>query len=123
MHRPKTIPKYALHKASGHARVVIGGREHFQGKYGTDESWERYRRLIAECVLANNTGTTPGHGRAPDKGGLAVPQQFIKPWPLFRGCGVAVRWRRKPNPWVRSMRPPWSKLFLICRKSLLTWCD
>ena len=49
--RPR-IPKYSLHKASGRARVILNGRHIFLGKYGSDESMERYNRLVAELITS-----------------------------------------------------------------------
>ncbi len=47
--RPRKIPSYGRHKASGQAVVCINGRHVYLGKYGTPESYEKYHRLIAEC--------------------------------------------------------------------------
>ena len=47
------IPKYKLHKSSGHAFVTIAGRNHFLGRHGTPESRERYNRLLAEWLSGN----------------------------------------------------------------------
>ncbi len=44
------LPKYRHHKGSGQAFVQISGRRHYLGKYDTEESQERYRRVIAELV-------------------------------------------------------------------------
>jgi len=79
MHRPSTIPKYALHKASGHARVIIAGREYFLGRYGTDESWERYQRLVAEQVLAKGGRPADRH-RPGDNAGLTVVELIGAYW-------------------------------------------
>ncbi|MEZ5939772.1 MAG: hypothetical protein R3C18_00170 [Planctomycetaceae bacterium] len=38
----RRVPKYALHKATGQARVRIDGKDIWLGKYGTPESMERY---------------------------------------------------------------------------------
>lgn len=46
------IPTYRLHKARNLAVVTLAGQDHYLGKYGTPESWEKYHRLIAEW-LAN----------------------------------------------------------------------
>ena len=46
--RPKRVPSYCKHKASGQAVVRIGDKDHYLGVYGTPESHERYRRIIAE---------------------------------------------------------------------------
>lgn len=46
--RPPKTPSYCRHKASGQAVVRISGRDRYLGIYGTPESHEQYRRLIAE---------------------------------------------------------------------------
>lgn len=46
--RAKSAPKYRLHKPSQNAVVTINGKNHYLGKYGTDESHELYRRKITE---------------------------------------------------------------------------
>ena len=38
------VPKYRHDKGSGQAFVQIKGHRHYLGKFGTDESHERYRR-------------------------------------------------------------------------------
>ena len=47
------IPKYRHHKPSGQALVQIRGHRTYLGKYGSEESKEKYRRLIAEFVSGN----------------------------------------------------------------------
>lgn len=44
----KRIPGYLLHKPTGQARVRIHGKDHWLGKYGTPESYERYSALILQ---------------------------------------------------------------------------
>ncbi len=46
----KRKPKYCLHKTSGHARVYIGGVEHFLGLYGSQGSLQRYEELTSDKV-------------------------------------------------------------------------
>ena len=41
------LPKYALHKPSGQARVKWGGRSYYLGKHGSQESHEAYAKFIA----------------------------------------------------------------------------
>ena len=50
---PKTphVPAYKLHKTTGQARVIIRGRHHYLGPYGSPESREKYGRLIAELAV------------------------------------------------------------------------
>jgi integrase len=48
--KKKRVPSYTHHKGSGQALVRIGGRPVYLGKYGTDESKQRYASLIAEVA-------------------------------------------------------------------------
>ena len=41
-------PKYRHYKPKDLAFVRVNGRDHYLGKHGTPESWERYYRLLAE---------------------------------------------------------------------------
>ena len=50
--RKRRVPAYRLHKSSGQARVIIGRRHHYLGKYGTPESLEKYHRLVTEYLKA-----------------------------------------------------------------------
>jgi hypothetical protein len=53
MLRTIRVPSYRLHKASGQAVVVLGGRSHYLGKFGTADSKAEYQRLTGEW-LANS---------------------------------------------------------------------
>lgn len=44
------VPKYRLHKGSGQALVQIDGRRIYLGKHGTEQSRQKYRRIIAEWL-------------------------------------------------------------------------
>ncbi len=48
MPKPKTVPSYRFHKATGQAIVVIRGRSFYLGKFGTPASRSEYNRIIAE---------------------------------------------------------------------------
>lgn len=48
MPRQRRVPGYRLHKPSNLAFVEIRGRRQYLGRYDTDESRERYYKLIAE---------------------------------------------------------------------------
>ena len=52
------LPKYRLHKRSGHALVVLDGREIYLGKHGTSESLERYNREIAQWLQRGGSSGT-----------------------------------------------------------------
>jgi integrase len=48
MPRPRKVPSYCFHKASGRAVARVNGRDHYLGVYGSEESYQRYESLIAE---------------------------------------------------------------------------
>jgi integrase len=47
--RKPRVPGYRPH-ASGQARVTLDGKDHYLGPYGSPESQEAYRRLVAEYM-------------------------------------------------------------------------
>jgi integrase len=51
-------PKYRRHKAKGLALVTINGRDIYLGKYGSAESQQEYRRLVAEYLQNAATPAT-----------------------------------------------------------------
>ena len=48
------VPKYSRHKASGQARVLVRGKHHYLGPYGSVESKARYEELVKEFLEARN---------------------------------------------------------------------
>ena len=46
------LPKYRHYKPKDLAVVRIDGRDHYLGKYGSDASREKYRRVVAEWLAA-----------------------------------------------------------------------
>lgn len=57
MSNKNKVPSYCHHKASGRAVVRIGGRDHYLGPYGSDQSHAEYTRLIAEWRVTRQTAT------------------------------------------------------------------
>ena len=57
MARPKGIPSYRLHKASGNAVLTLNGRDVHLGAYGSDASRREYHRRIAEWMAGG--GASP----------------------------------------------------------------
>ena len=49
MSRSPRVPSYRRH-SSGQARVTLNGKDHLLGPYGSAESREAYRRLVAEWL-------------------------------------------------------------------------
>lgn len=56
-------PRYALHKPSGQARVIISGKHHYLGRYNSPESLERYNALLAEYEAGQASRSTITVGR------------------------------------------------------------
>jgi integrase len=59
MKRGRSIspPAYRPHKPTGQARVTIGGKTYYLGKYGTPESKQKYRQTLADKWM--QTDATP----------------------------------------------------------------
>jgi integrase len=55
MPRKSQVPSYKLHKPSGQARVIIGGKHLYLGAFGSPESRQAYARLIAERLAPTLT--------------------------------------------------------------------
>ena len=49
-------PGYCLHKSTGQAIVRFGGKMHYLGAHGSDESKEKYNRLKAEWLVNRHAG-------------------------------------------------------------------
>ena len=50
MPRQYPIPKYRQHRATGQAIVVLAGKMHYLGPYGTRASRHEYDRLVCEWL-------------------------------------------------------------------------
>jgi len=53
------VPAYRLHKPTGQARVILDGAHIYLGKYGTAESEQKYRRVVAEWLASKSCPTRP----------------------------------------------------------------
>jgi hypothetical protein len=53
---PSRLPKYRHYKPKDLAVVRLDGEDHYLGRYGSEESRETYRRLIAERWKVNPPG-------------------------------------------------------------------
>lgn len=67
-----SIPKLRHHKASGQAAVVLGGKWHYLGTYGTPQAEERYSRIIANWLASGR--------RVPDMPELSVSELVLAYW-------------------------------------------
>jgi hypothetical protein len=66
--QPTQSPKYRHYLPKDLAVVRIDGHDHYLGKHGSPESWERYHRLLAEGA------TTRGACPRPPRPRQAQPQ-------------------------------------------------
>lgn len=55
------VPKYRHHKATGQAAVVFGGDWHYLGRYDSDESREKYDRLLNEWLASGRGRVVTPH--------------------------------------------------------------
>jgi integrase len=77
------VPKYRRHKGSGQALVQIGGHRLYLGRYGSSESKEKYRRLVAEA-LAKGDGVAQPHPQEAT-GGLSIKELILAYWRFAKG--------------------------------------
>jgi integrase len=74
MARSPRVPNYRRH-SSGLARVTLNGKDHLLGQYGSDESRQAYRRIVAEWLARKGQPPQP----EPDKP-LAVNDLVLAYW-------------------------------------------
>ena len=76
-HHPPSPPKYRHYKPKNLAVVRIDGRDHYLGRHGSPESWERYHRLLAERA---STGLVTPATPEPDKPSLTIAELLLAYW-------------------------------------------
>jgi integrase len=70
---PRRLPKYRHYKPKDLAVVRIDGRDHYLGRYGSEESREKYRRLVAAWVA----GTPVPPPRDAGDAGISVAELLL----------------------------------------------
>lgn len=111
MPRPKSLaPKYRRHKPTGQAVVRIDGRDFYLGKYGTQESRERYAVLIADYLTIGSRGPVP---EPESDRGRSVDEVIAAYWEQIERSG---RYTKNGEPtsersWIRDSLKPLSSLF------------
>jgi hypothetical protein len=74
---PPRLPKYRHYRPKDLAVVRLDGKDHYLGRYGSEESREKYRRLVAGWLAAGAAFASPAdasHGSAP---GLTVNELIL----------------------------------------------
>lgn len=77
--RSPRIPKYRHYRPKNLAVVRINGRDHYLGRFGSEESQERYRRLIAEWLTTNGTETSRDR-QGPTTPDVSVNEVLLAYW-------------------------------------------
>src|SRR5262245_59056642 len=73
------IPKYRHYKPKDLAVVRIDDKDHYLGKYGSEQSRQKYRRLIA-ALLAAPTPPRPGPSLPEPPRGITLNQLLLAYW-------------------------------------------
>lgn len=76
------VPAYRLHRPTGQARVIIGGRHFYLGKHGSAESWEKYHGLIAQQLICPSS--LAALAPSPD-GDLTIIELIAAYWQFAEG--------------------------------------
>lgn len=107
---PRRVPSLCHHKATNLAVVRLAGKDHYLGRYGTDEAQATYDRLISEWLA--------GHRLSPRNGTLGTINATVGTGPSVEEVILAF-WRhaeqhyrgpdgeptREPDNYRLSLRP------------------
>ena len=86
----RRTPKLSHHKASGQARVRLGGRDLYLGKFGTPEAEAAYHAAVADWQAT---------GRVPDRRGRSSPALAAPAGPTVNEVILAFwRWAERRYP-------------------------
>lgn len=73
---PHRLPKYRHYKPKNLAVVRINGKDHYLGKYGSEQSHEKYRRLVANW-LADHPSNATGQPVNQSDGDLSIAELLV----------------------------------------------
>ena len=74
------IPKYRLHKGSGQALVQINGVRVYLGTYDSEESKEKYQRLVSEWLSNGRQRVSPPAADPQAKAALPIKELILAYW-------------------------------------------
>src|SRR3954447_18877320 len=78
---PAAPPKYRHYKPKDLAVVRIDGKDHYLGRHGSPESWERYHRLLAERASSGPIAAPPTSiGPSPEVVPLTISGLVLAYW-------------------------------------------
>jgi integrase len=75
--RNAKVPAYLLHKPSGLARVIVGGKHIYLGKHGSPESLEKYARIVTQ-LSASRSQLTTASPETPRNGDVSVNELLLE---------------------------------------------
>lgn len=111
MPRPRTNrPAYRHYRPKNLAVVRIDGKDHYLGPYGSEASYERYHRLVAEWLARAGSVAVPG-GAKPTPVPLTISELIWKYWTF-----ALAYYRKNDEPTseqhcIRSALRPLRQLF------------
>jgi hypothetical protein len=112
MTRKRTkCPAYRHYKPKDLAVVRIEGKDHYLGGYGSEASYERYHRLVAEWLARSCTVTVPSTAALPTPPSLTISELIWRYWEFVRAY-----YRKNDAPTseqhcIRSALRPLRRLF------------
>ncbi|WP_337175406.1 site-specific integrase [Paludisphaera sp.] len=74
---PSRLPKYRHYKPKDLAVVRIDGRDYYLGRYDSEESREKYRRLLAEWLARGRVGPDGAPSHAEARASLSVNELIL----------------------------------------------
>jgi integrase len=84
--RPAQAPKYRHYRPKDLAVVRIDGRDHYLGRHGSPESWERYHRILAERAISGRVVPPPHPSAAgPPPTDVTVSEVILAFWKHAQG--------------------------------------
>jgi integrase len=104
-------PAYRHYRPKNLAVVRIDGKDHYLGPYGSEASYERYHRLIAEWLARSASGVVPASAGLPAPPALTISELIWRYWQFVRAY-----YRKNDEPTseqhcIRSALRPLRRLF------------
>jgi len=89
----RRIPQYRCYKPKNLGLVVVHGKAHYLGPYGSEESWERYHRLIVD-LLVSPSASSPAPTQPEAQTGPTVDELLVRFW----DCRVTTYYLKDGRP-------------------------
>jgi hypothetical protein len=103
--KPKSVPRYRLHKASGQAIVTLSGHDHYLGPFRSRESKQKYDRFVAEWLA---------RGRRAPQSDSTVELTVVEVLAAFKRHAEVYRKNGRPTRTANHFRP----IYVLIRSTL-----